>query len=81
MPRPLKALAVRVGRARTIHLAHARFPATAGLARQSRRTLCGKGPAIALGGLPTSQPEAGRCPACYALIDAYGYPRELAEGD
>lgn len=44
-----------------------------------RLTLCDK-PAFlgVLPGLPTSQPVADRCPACFSAIDAYGYPKEPA---
>lgn len=64
-----------------IHLAAAgRFtPKPNGFEPAQRLTLCDK-PAMlgVLPGLPTSQPVAARCPACFSAIDAYGYPKELA---
>jgi hypothetical protein len=44
-----------------------------------RLSLCGKKANLAvLAGLPTAQPAEQRCPKCYAAVDAYGYPRDVA---
>jgi hypothetical protein len=82
MRKPEKAKPVRLvkddGR---IHLAapRARSSYTSMSAIPPRTTLCGKAAAGGvLAGLPTAQPEDRRCPTCYAAVDAYGYPREMA---
>jgi hypothetical protein len=76
MQKPLKARAVQVGRDKKIHLTTVKLRAANGFRRE---TLCGLAPVSYIDGIPTSHPVEHRCPACYALVDAYGYPRDLAD--
>jgi hypothetical protein len=82
MRKPEKAKAVRLvkddGR---IHLTPAGRPAISNGVNQpgTRLSLCGKKANLAvLAGLPTAQPPEQRCPKCYAAVDTYGYPRDVA---
>jgi hypothetical protein len=79
MRRPEKAKPVRLVKDDgKIHLT-ARRRSTSLLSVPGRATLCGKAAAPGyLAGIPTAQPAEKRCPKCYAAVDAYGYPRELA---
>ena len=81
MKAPQKAVVVRLSKDDgKIHLSSERvaIKGAGAFATWTRLTLCGKKPATPIAGLPTSQPEAGRCRKCYALVDAYGYPKALA---
>lgn len=82
MRKPEKAKPVRLEKDDgKIHLTPAGKPAIRlGINTPGQRlSLCGRKATLGLlAGLPTAQPAEQRCPKCYAAVDAYGYPRELA---
>jgi hypothetical protein len=79
MRKPEKAKAVRLVKDDgKIHLT-ARRRSTSVLSVPGRAALCGKAAAPGcLAGLPTAQPAEKRCVKCYAAVDVYGYPRDVA---
>jgi hypothetical protein len=82
MRKPEKAKPVRLVKDDgKIHLTPAGRPAISNGVNKpgNRLSLCGKKAMLGLlAGLPTAQPAEQRCLKCYAAVDAYGYPRELA---
>ncbi len=75
MKKPRKAAVARIDGDALIHLASAKVERASAFEPPVRSTLCGRKPARTVNGLPSTQKVRDRCPACYALVDAYGYPR------